>query len=1156
MSGVFVYRSNRMEALTAFLTEHLRRDHRDPMAPIEVAVGSRGMERHLRLALSQELGVCANLVFPFPASALDPEGSAPSKVDPWSPEALVWSVLEVLPELARSTEGGPLARYLGESLGEEVVGARAWALARALAVVFDGYAIYRPDWLDAWDPEKKVAPQVAPPADLPLWQAALWRALRAHIGPAPHRGERLEALKGSPPSDCTLHVFGLSGLAAPWLRGLAWVGQARPVCLYLLEPTDQYWSDLTKHISDPSPLVSSDTDPLQRLTSATQVFLAAGHPLLHAWGQLGRARQILLQDLPDDLESDRTNLFVRPIGEHPTVLRQLQDDILFAVHPSLREGFAERVLPPNDTSVQVHACHGATRQVEVLRTALLALLDADPTLQPRDIVVMTPDIDTYAPRIGAVFDAGQSAPVRDGWMPSGSPRLPWELADLAVRRVNPVADALLRVVELVEGRAKASHVLALLALEPVSDRFGIAPNELGALQRWVVGSGIRWGVSADTRGDHDQPKDPQNTWRFGLERLLMGVLMREDERMPAGVRPFESVEGAASERVGRFVHFCATLFDQVDRLRQPRTVVEWREQLGRCMDALTETTGDAAWLTRRVREALGDLAAEADVARSERLVSIGAVQEALLRRFEVASTAHHGAGGAITFCGMVPERAVPYRVVCLLGLDEGSFPRVGSRPAFDLLPQHPRVGDRNTRDEDRYLLLEALLSARDHLLVLYAGRDVRTNDPLPPAVPVSELFDALDATWPHDPEHPPHRQLLQEHPLQAFDARNFGMDRAPFSYDARLLEGARVAAAPRSAVPAFLSFRPPAALLEVAPGNVEVHQIVHFWRHPIRAYLQRSLGIHLERGDAQDVPDREPLELGWLDRAGLLAALLAGRAEGHDVTTVRAALLAEGRLPLGSAGGMAFASLELLAGQMTRAAEELMGWSPLSVDEVDIDLGVGRQRLVGRIPGVTEGGLVRFCYGSERGSDLLEVWAELQALRAQALGVPSRAVVLFGKVDARGRPTVAAIGLDATEAEGTADLHHRVLLSQQGLVQPLAFFPRTSQAIAVALLDKAHGLPPDWRDPDRLLADDLTDVSEVLAWARGKADAKWAGGFQAGEGDDRYYRHALGDHLPYVGADGGLSRDVLMLAARGWWPVIAARRTAAKLRGWRPACAR
>ncbi len=1153
--GLRVYRSNRVEVLVTMLAEQLRVAGGDPFTALEVVVGSRGMERHLRQALAEQLGICAHLEFPFPTAALDALDPARSRdgADPWSTGAMAWALLEVLPEVAASVAGGPLRHYLDDAAAAPVVDARTWGLARRLADMFDGYVTYRPEWLAAWD-----AGHTGDQSDPPAWQVALWRALRAQLGGAPHRSERLEALGELAPSEAPLHVFGLSGLAGSWLRALGTVSQGRPVDLYLLGPSHQYWADLGRRVKQVPGLSRARRDDVAgQLLEGAELGPSLGdqgHPLLQAWGRTGRDLQILLEELPEGFEDQRNDLFIEPAAEAaPSALHQLQRDVLQAIHPGAQEGFDARELQAGDPSVQLHACHGATRQVEVLRTVLLELLDADPTLQPRDIVVMTPDIDAFASRIGAVFDAGQGPSERGGWLPSGSPRLPWELADLAVRRVNPVADALLRVVEMVEGRGKASEVLGLLALEPVADRFDIGPNELATLQGWVVDSGIRWGVSAEARASHDQPRDAQNTWRFGLERLLMGVMMSEDERLPAGVRPFESVEGAGTQLVGRFVHFCATLFDQVERLRRPRPVAQWSEQLGRCVEALTLTSDNAAWLTRRVREALVALGAEAEVAGSERLVAVDAVRAALVRRFEVASTAHHGAGGAITFCGMVPERAVRYRVVCLLGMDEGSFPRAGARPAFDLLQQHPRVGDRDARDEDRYLLLEALLSARDHLVVLYAGRDMRTNEALPPAVPVSELFDALDATWPHDPKQPPHRQLLHEHPLQAFDPRNFGLEGEPFSYDARLLRGVEAAVGARQPAPPFLSLRTPVPEADGGAEEVGLHDVVHFWRHPIRSYLQRSLRVYLDRDDTHDVPDREPLELSWLDRSGLLDALLEGRARGLDAAAVRVALAAQGRLPLGGAGAVAFASLEQLADQMANMADEVMGWSAGAATEVDVDVVVGAHRLVGRVAGVTERGLVRFVYGGERASDLLEVWAELLALRAQAPEVPARALVVFGKVNGKGQPEVGPIGLDATGLEGHADLRLRVALRCEGLRRPLPFFPKTSQAVAKALVDGKLGLPADWRDPDRLASEDLAPVHDVLGEALVKANATWAGGYTAGEGDDRYYRHAFGAEVPYVGADGALSADFLALAARCWWPVSEARRTAAKLKGWRPA---
>jgi len=1150
VSGLRVYRSNRLEVLAVVLAEQLRVTSGDPLRPVEVVVGSRGMERHLRHALAEQLGVCAHVRFPFPNTALDAlVPGARGEPDPWAPGALTWALLEVLPGVVVAQGSGPLRRYLGAVPGAAPVDARTWGLARRIADAFDSYITYRPDVVAAWSDGGSDGL-----SDTQRWQAALWRAVQAHLGSTPHRAQRLASLADLPPDPRPLHVFGLSSLAGSWLAALGQVARSRPVELYLLCPSDQYWADLGRRMARDSGLAAWSRDDVSerlRASSDSDSLGDGGHPLLTSWGRTGRDLQILLESLPEGFEDRRTDLFIDPRGgEGPdTALRVLQADIVRAVHPAMQSDFAERRLEPQDRSVQFHSCHGPTRQVEVLRTALLDLLELDPELRPRDIVVMTPDIDSYAPLVGAVFDEGQAVSGRQGWAPTGSPRLPWELADLAVRRLNPVADALLRVLELVEGRASASAVLDLLALEPVAERFSISAEDLVLVRAWVVDSGIRWAEDATQRAARGQPDDAQNTWRFGLERILLGVVMPDDGRLPVGVRPFDTAEGGATRLVGRLAAFCGTLFEQIERLGDPRPLAAWAKQLTFSVDALTETSGLAAWLTRRVREEIETLGQEAQTSHSAVEIDVSALRVALARRFEVASSAHQGSGGAITFCGMVPERAVPYRVVCLLGMDDGSFPRTGAGAAFDLLQQTSRIGDRDVRDEDRYLLLEAVLSARSHLIVLYTGRDVRTNEVRPPAVPVSELADAIDATWPDDGGPSPRARLTREHPLQAFDARDFEADPTPWSYDARLLEGVRAATGPRREAGAFLSSDLAVASKQQSAEQLPLDALVHFWRHPLRAFLQRELGIYLSRDDTGEVPDREPLELGWLDHNSLLQDLLRARRTEVDPETIRQGLRASGKLPLGGAGQVAFDAILALAQQMEACAAEVVDWRRGASTEADLDLSIDSFRLVGRLDELGERALVGFRYGSEREADLLETWLRLLAWRATDPSCPGRALLVFGRVDGSGSPVVAHVGLEVGDDAGL--LAGLVRLWRAGQERPLPFPPKTSHALAKALCSGRSALPDEWQDPDRLAAGAFDGpVVETLATALALAQSKWVGGFSRGEAEDRYNRHAFGSTLPFVDSEGAVLPEFVSLAVRVWGPVLAARRTPAKLRGW------
>jgi exodeoxyribonuclease V gamma subunit len=1156
MSGLHVYRSNRTEALVAVLAERLRGAIDDPFRPIEVVVGSRGMERHLRHALAEKLHICANMEFPFPAAAIDDLLPGLDEVlDPWSTNAMTWALLEVLPACAAAPGAEPLRRYLGVPNPRGTIDARTWGLARRIADLFDSYITYRPGLITNWAQGSNEGTSATI-----RWQPLLWRALSTHIGPTPHRAERFAGLDTADLGEVErpLYVFGLSTMAKTWLDALSVVARRRPVDLFLLCPSNQYWGDVSRRASILPGLATTPPDEVAARLRGDHhdgLFGDAGHPLLASWGRLGRDMQIMLESLPDGFDDGTTDLFPDPRNgvQSGSALSVLQSDIISAGHPTHQPDHPARILDPNDRSIQIHCCHGPTRQVEVLRTVLLELLDDNPDLQPRDIVVMTPDIDAYAPLIGAVFESGQPYPGRRGWDESGSPKLPWALTDLAVRRLNPVADALLRVLAMVDGRVTATEVIELLTLEPVSERFKISPDDLSVLRGWVHDVGIRWGVDEAHREEHNQPADIQNTWRFGLDRLLMGVVMPDDGRHPAGVRPFESVEGGGTRLIGRFTAFCAALFDHIDRLKSPRTLLEWARDLTVATDSLTATSGTATWLTHRVRAELTTLKEEAEAAKSVRMVSLDALRASLTQRFEVASTARHGRGGAITFSGMQPERAVPFRVVCLLGMDEGTFPRNGDRPAFDIMRQSPRVGDRNVRDEDRYLLLEAVLSARTHLMVFYTGRDVRTNEVLPPAVPVSELQDALDATWPsmpaQEPKAPrPSALLTRVHALQAFDARDFDAD-SPFSYDVRLLQGVRQSVGPRTGVEAFLSMDVAASSAGAAVQEIRLRDLVGFWRHPIRAFLQRALRIRLTSHDAVEVADREPIELGWLDNNRLLEALVAPSGNGQPLGELRDTLRGAGELPLGGSGDVLFESMSGLAATMHAKAAEICGWRADALHDVDIDLTLPSGRLGGRIADCSDGPLVLFRHGEERGVDLLDAWLRLLTWRALDASAPRRALVVFGRLDTAGREQVAPIGLEVHNDDGLLDWLFEK--RNAGLRCPLPFFPKSGLKLIKALLHKKSGLPDEWRDADRLETDPIDDeAASAISIGLDAAMKEWLGGFGRGEGAERYNVHAFGDTAPFWDATGEVDRAFLALSFRVWEPIVTARRTPAKMRGW------
>ncbi len=885
-----VHRSDRADALAAMLADLVAEPLDDPMVPEVVSVPTRGIERWLTQQLSGHLGtspgrrdgVCANVAFPFPGSlisgALAVASGTDPKTDPWLPERAVWPLMEVVAEHFGEAWLAPLARHITNSA--TVDGSRRFASIRHVADLFDRYAVHRPDMLQRW-----AGGGVS--GDEAVWQVELWRLLRARIG-RPSPAERLRDACGRlrtepelldlPPR---LSLFGLTRLAASSLDVLEAMASGRDVHLFLLHPSPELWNELAGAVGPASRFVARGADPTASVPR---------HPLLSSWGRDAREMQLVLGSaVPHGDAAPST-----PDTGETTLLRRIQDDIRF--DRALRgAGFGrdeERpLLEAEDDSIRVHSCHGRGRQVEVLRDAVLHLLEDDPTLEPRDIIVLCPDIENFAPLIQATFGGHElgDAPA------DPSHRLEIRLADRSLRQTNPLLAVVAEVLELFTARITATEVLDLAGREPVRRRFRFSDDDLFRLEEWVDGAFVRWGFDAAHRADFQLADIGANTWQAGLDRILLGVAMAEEgQRLFGGALPLDDVDSADIELAGRVAEFVHRLQTVLDSLAGVRTVDGWAEALATIADSLTATATRDGWQRAQLTALLEELVTEAtfEDSVSHFELSCDDLRSIMSERLKGRPTRANFCTGHLTVCTLVPMRSIPHRVVCLLGLDDGSFPRHVEKDGDDLTARAPRVGDRDVRSEDRQLLLDALLAAREHLVITYSGRDERSNLPRPPAVPVGELLDVMDHTV-RAPKGPARDAVVVAHPLQPFDPRNFEcaalVADGPWSFDTLHLAGAEASLAPRHRAPAFLE-RP---LAPYAADPVSLDQLERFLRHPVRAFLRERLHLTLH-SRTREFEDAIPIDLDPLERWAIADRVLQAQLSGASRQSSLDAELAAG----------------------------------------------------------------------------------------------------------------------------------------------------------------------------------------------------------------------------------------------------------------------
>ncbi|HEV2059566.1 MAG TPA: exodeoxyribonuclease V subunit gamma, partial [Solirubrobacteraceae bacterium] len=859
-----VHRAERADGLVDALGALLREPLADVFAPEVIAVPTRGMERWLTQRMSACLGttagradgICANVEFPSPrrlvadavaaASGVDPEG------DPWLVAHAVWPLLDVVERCLGEPWLESLSAHLGagdeEPDDDSTRRSRRLSTVRHLGDLFDRYARHRPEMVRAWASEEDTDGAGRALPGEALWQAELWRRLRDRIG-IESPAERLEPACGRLRDEpdlvdlpLRLSLFGLTRLPAAHLAVLRALATARDAHLFLLHPSPVLWEAVATARAQLPPIVRRAEDVTATLPA---------NSLLASWGQDARELQLVVSG--DDGE--------RCVDHHHPV-EQPGDELLARIQADVRRDQAapgeplpgyddpRPLLNPQDRSVQVHACHGRARQVEVVREAILHLLQDDPTLEPRDVIVMCPDIETFAPLIHATFGVGPphaDDEADDAAVDTGLPDLRVRLADRALRQTNPVLGVVAQLLDLTGARLTASQVLDLADREPVRRRFGFDDDDLARIQQWIADGGIRWGLDAAHRAPFKLESLATGTWRAGLDRLLVGVAMTEERhQLYAGVLPLDDVESGAIDLAGRFAELVDRLGAALDALSRPQPVAGWTAAIAAATDALTTTSAREGWQRGELQRLLQDVAEQALAGgRADTTSLLPAEVRALLhQRLQGRPTRANFRTGHLTICTLVPMRSVPHRVVCLLGLDDGAFPRKSHRDGDDLMLADPHVGDRDSRTEDRQMLLDALLAATDRLIVTYTGNDERTNMPRPPAVPVGELLDVVDRTVRlADGDRDARSHVVVRHPLQPFDPRNFARgevvrERA-WSFDRVALDGARAIVGPRAGDEPFLR----APLADAAGPVVELDRLVRFVERPVRAFLRQRLGI-------------------------------------------------------------------------------------------------------------------------------------------------------------------------------------------------------------------------------------------------------------------------------------------------------------------------
>ena len=922
-----------MEGLRDLLVEYVKDRPLSPLESETILVQSNGMKHWLTLALadSSAFGICAATRLALPSAQLWQIYRAVLGAErlpahmPLDKAPLVWRIMHRLGHWLKDPHFAPLAYYLGE----DTQSTRAFGLAQQLADVLDGYQNYRVDWLQQWANGHDVLDAKRPMPSNQVWQAAMWRDLLADVQaglPPAHRAfvsrsdvhqAFLQALAAWPANQTIpglpprLMVFGITALPMQTLEALAALARFIPVLMFVHNPSQEHWGHLTESL------------------------VPVGHPLLASWGKHGRD---YIQAVDDFQAKDkqgaplqRVDVFIDPlkeaqeVGKAPTALQRLQSAVLHMAEPSVDP----IPLDPADDSIRFVQAHSAQREVEVLHDRILSWLDEDAHLLPSDIMVMVPDMATFAPHIHAVF--GRFKPLSTE-VKGASRHLPYAVADTTVH-ADPLVQALQTLLQLPQLRFSLNDWLSLFQVEAMRERFDLSAGDVSTLQDWLSHAGVRWGLDAEHRQtwgmSSDLPDANQNTWSFGLQRLLLGYAQGGQSDTPS---PWQErlghagVDGLDSAMVAGLLRWLQAMNQSLQQLSQTHTPSEWVQLLQTLVQRFFKAADDATQrLLDRLQAPLEDWLSDCQLAGFDSPLALSVVRTHWLAQMDATGLQRRFMGGGVQFATLMPMRAIPFKVVCLLGMNDGAYPRAPAPREFDLMSQSQwgRAGDRARREDDRYLFLEAVLSARQRLYVSWQGRRTSDHAKLPPSVLVGQLMDHLEKCHRLPQQSLP---VFQAHlqPLQPFSPQYFDANSDFFTY-ADDWSSARLAASQTTAITPLAHSTADTPLPPKALDNKALKLLM---RRPQEVYFLHHLQARLDQPATADPAD-EPFAPDALTRFQLQQELLHSTTPHHTLEKWRM----QGELALGELG-------HLQQSQMLQLRETVLDSLVPWLEDTDTPLGL------------------------------------------------------------------------------------------------------------------------------------------------------------------------------------------------------------------------
>ncbi len=1077
---------NLMDAMVALSASARPSVQKDPMMPEWIGVQSKGMRQWISIEAARRLNICANFQFFFPRQIMDEIflglETFKDKNQNLNDDLFFWSVLKQVYENRSQKEFLRINNYLSE----DDTGRKLFQFSMKMANVFNDYQVYRPHMLLDWKEKKAFSRLKDPDAH---WQAKLWQKLVSNDSEN-HLAFKADTFLKQYQQDVftqdhlpgQISFFGLSSMPKLFLQILNTVSDTIDIYLYLLTPSNQYFFDIKSEKQISKMAVNTERDRIG------DDHYEMTNPLLSSLGLSGKRFHASLEAF--DYHEPIEDLFEDPLKTSNTMLSYLQSDILNLVHRKRGNENEPVKIPADDTSLSIHACHSPMRETQVLKDLLLNEFEENQTLEPHDILVMMPDIEAYAPFIESVFSLEKT--------------LPFSISDRRKRSESETLEAFLKILALKDSRLEQRQIVDLLLSPSIARAFHISLDDISSIEKMVADANILWGEDSEHKDSLGLAPFAENTWQFGFRRLFMGMIMPENYgQLVKDILPCESFEGLELDVLGKLAKFCDTLFSCLNRLNGQKTMDKWCDALkqirAELMDQDYTNTEDMIFLSQTIDQ----MKTDTENAKLHTPVSYDVIRSYIEQKLDMNISQGSFLNGTITFCNIMPMRSIPFKMIVLMGMDERSFPRQTFSPGFDLIKKYPESGDKVERDEDRYLFLETLLSAKLKVMITYTGLSIKDNSEIPCSGVISELIDTMNQSFVFQKGYVYHFY----HGLHPFNSIYFNSTGSFFSFsqDNCTIAKSILLKDKTTHNHAFIT----AGLKKEGKEDsklIQLEDMIRFFKNPIQAFLKNELNIKIPQIQEHTI-DREVFTVSGLEQHQLGNWMIENNMEKERSQELYTILKASGRLPFGEKGNLEYERIRSSAVPIVEKAAALT--SRQALPELNKEIAIGEHTISASLSNIKKEAAYELTFGKVNGARLISCWINHLFLNIAGPDAYPKQTFLIGR-DPKNKQNAVTVSFSPIPSDAGKLFERLVELYEAGRQAPVYFFCETGWQFVNALPKKEYSL-------DR----------EAIVHAMEKSRHTFYGGYyQMGEAENPYISLCIETFDPF--------KDVETLMASGF----------------------